>query len=70
MTWDRPMAVMVVINSQAISDSIPKEGRLKCPRTIDLGDYIASTEMKSERLLYKKKGGTTTTMPSDPYSPI
>lgn len=38
MTWDRPMAVMVALNSQATSDHVPRDSKLKSPKTISLGN--------------------------------
>lgn len=45
MIWDRPMAIMVAMNSWATSADKPKEGRLKSPRTISVGNSTDSRKL-------------------------
>lgn len=47
MTWDKPMAVMVAMNSCTTSDPMPREGRLKSPKIISLGNSSASPDSRS-----------------------
>lgn len=44
----------------------PKKGRLKFPRTINLGNTTVSPEMESGRLLCSRDVGTTATIPMIP----
>lgn len=41
---------MVAVKSQAASDSLPREGRLKTHKMVSLGNYTANLETSSSSL--------------------
>lgn len=45
--WGTPMAVMKDMNSLAISEAKSREGRLKSPRSMSLGNSTDNPEMAS-----------------------
>lgn len=47
MNWDGPMIIMVAMNSQAASVANLRNGRLKSPKIISLGNATANSEMAS-----------------------
>lgn len=47
MTRERPIDVMEAINSQVTSDPIPKEDRLKSPKTVSLRKATTNPGMVS-----------------------